>query len=184
MADELEHLSINVEAAIAHRLHGEAQFAREQARAADKAWRDRLGELVGVEDPNEQARIRRHAQVLRSHAASVELRVEQTERSVRAAIRRAESIPDDADPAALQPITRTKVTKAELEQAAKERVEVEWENLRAARDALLAASDWRVMPDAPTRDPKVWERYRAKLRDLPAAVNDPFTVRWPAPPND
>lgn len=184
MADELEHLSINVEAALAQRLHMEAEYARSQFSAADKAWRDRLGELVGVEDPNEQARIRRHAQVLRDHAASVELRVEQTARSVRSAIRLAGSIPDDTDPADLQPITRRKVTKAELEQAEKERVVAEWENLRAERDALLAASDWRVMPGAPTKNVAAWQTYREKLRDLPGVVNDPFKVRWPAPPHD
>lgn len=35
------------------------------------------------------------------------------------------------------------------------------------RDKLLAASDWAMMPDAPT-DKTAWATYRQQLRDFPS----------------
>jgi hypothetical protein len=63
------------------------------------------------------------------------------------------------------------LTPADVEQ--RERDAAAWEEsrvagLRAERDALLAASDWRVLPDAPTPHAEVvlWLDYRQSLRDL------------------
>lgn len=38
--------------------------------------------------------------------------------------------------------------------------------MRVQRDRLLAASDWAVLPDAPT-DKEAWAAYRQALRDFP-----------------
>jgi hypothetical protein len=38
--------------------------------------------------------------------------------------------------------------------------------MRFQRDRLLAASDWAVLPDAPT-DKEAWAAYRQALRDFP-----------------
>jgi len=54
-------------------------------------------------------------------------------------------------------------------------------DLRAKRDALLAASDWTQTPDAPV-DANAWASYRQALRDLPENTPDPRGVEWPEPP--
>jgi hypothetical protein len=56
-----------------------------------------------------------------------------------------------------------------------------WERLRFRRDALLAASDSRVTPDAPG-DVDAWRTYRQALRDLPANTTDPRQAVWPVAP--
>lgn len=56
-----------------------------------------------------------------------------------------------------------------------------WRNLRAERNALLAASDWTVAADSPV-NVAAWTTYRQALRDLPANTTDPFNVVWPTPP--
>lgn len=54
--------------------------------------------------------------------------------------------------------------------------------LRRQRDALLAASDWTQVSDAPV-DAKAWAAYRQELRDFPATITDPTAeVNWPEPP--
>jgi hypothetical protein len=58
-----------------------------------------------------------------------------------------------------------------------------WERLRARRDLLLAASDFRMIPDAPW-DRAPWEAYRQALRDLPANTSDPRAAVWPEPPSE
>ena len=62
-------------------------------------------------------------------------------------------------------------------------VPTEWvlERLRNRRDALLAACDWRVVPDAPW-DTAPWIAYRQALRDLPDVTTDPRAVVWPVQP--
>lgn len=55
-----------------------------------------------------------------------------------------------------------------------------WERLRLRRDALLAASDFRMVPDAPW-DTTPWAAYRQALRDMTTAP-DPRRVAWPTPP--
>lgn len=58
-----------------------------------------------------------------------------------------------------------------------------WERLRLRRDRLLAATDFRMIPDAPW-DTTAWAAYRQELRDLPETVTDPRTAEWPEPPNE
>ena len=45
-----------------------------------------------------------------------------------------------------------------------------WARLRRERDAKLAATDWRAMPDLTLSD--AWKTYRQALRDLPASYDD------------
>lgn len=56
-----------------------------------------------------------------------------------------------------------------------------FKNLRIERDALLLASDWTQMPDAPV-DKTAWAEYRQALRDLPENTIDPENPIWPTPP--
>lgn len=56
-----------------------------------------------------------------------------------------------------------------------------WDKLREQRDALLAASDWTQVADAPV-DAAAWAKYRQALRDLPAKTDDPEAVKWPKAP--
>jgi hypothetical protein len=56
-----------------------------------------------------------------------------------------------------------------------------WERLRLRRDALLAASDFRMVADAPW-DQAPWTTYRQALRDLPDATTDPRLAVWPVSP--
>lgn len=56
-----------------------------------------------------------------------------------------------------------------------------WERLRVKRDALLAASDYRVaIPDAPW-DTAPWLVYRQALRDMTLTA-DPRKAVWPVVP--
>ena len=57
-----------------------------------------------------------------------------------------------------------------------------WAGVRAQRDALLAASDWRAMPDAPTMSAD-WTAYRQALRDVPSTQADPDNVVFPEEPS-
>ena len=58
-----------------------------------------------------------------------------------------------------------------------------WERLRLRRDSLLAATDFRMIPDAPW-DRAPWEAYRQALRDLPANTVDPRVTVWPEAPSE
>jgi hypothetical protein len=60
-------------------------------------------------------------------------------------------------------------------------VEWLWERLRLQRDRLLAATDHRMVADAPW-NVEPWADYRQALRDLPEATTDPSEVVWPEPP--
>jgi hypothetical protein len=59
----------------------------------------------------------------------------------------------------------------------------EWliERMRLRRDALLVASDWAMLPDAPT-DKTAWGQYRQTLRDFPANWTPASTVQFPERP--
>jgi len=59
-----------------------------------------------------------------------------------------------------------------------------WTALRTQRDALLAASDWRVLPYSPltSEEQAAWVTYRQALRDLPGKTQDPTSVEWPQVP--
>jgi len=51
--------------------------------------------------------------------------------------------------------------------------------VRADRDALLAASDHMALADRITDE---WRTYRQTLRDLPQAEGFPDSVTWPVAP--
>lgn len=58
-----------------------------------------------------------------------------------------------------------------------------WDEIRAQRNDLLAASDWTMLPDAPltTEQKAGWVAYRVALRNLTGAAN-PDAVIWPIVP--
>ena len=58
-----------------------------------------------------------------------------------------------------------------------------WGHVRARRDELLRACDWRVLPDSPTPAGlrRAWLDYRQALRDV-TGQGDPGAIEWPAPP--
>lgn len=68
-----------------------------------------------------------------------------------------------------------------VEQRSAEALEAAWDALRAKRDALLAASDWTQLPDAPV-DAEAWAVYRQALRDLPENTSNPEEPTWPSLP--
>lgn len=79
---------------------------------------------------------------------------------------------------------RVPLTDQDLEQRhldAEEGERYQAATLRMERDALLAASDWVMLPDAPVTDQQraAWREYRQALRDLPET---PDAV-WPAAPD-
>lgn len=55
------------------------------------------------------------------------------------------------------------------------------EQVRAERDALLAACDWTQVADAPV-DQAAWAVYRQALRDVTAQAGFPLDVAWPIKP--
>jgi hypothetical protein len=60
--------------------------------------------------------------------------------------------------------------------------DVDWVEVRAARDADLASCDWRALKDVVLSTP--WRDFRQALRDLPqdhAEAND-AADSWPTPP--
>jgi hypothetical protein len=68
-----------------------------------------------------------------------------------------------------------------LDKWAEAEVAESMDRLRLRRDALLAASDWTQVSDAPV-DAKAWATYRQDLRDLPAKTTDPAEPKWPSSP--
>jgi len=54
--------------------------------------------------------------------------------------------------------------------------------MRRQRDALLAASDWTQVADAPV-DRQAWADYRQALRDFPATWVAGPTADFPNPPS-
>ena len=61
-------------------------------------------------------------------------------------------------------------------------VEQEADEARTQRDALLAESDWTVLPDAPVADEQDWKDYRQALRDVPQQTGFPTDINWPTKP--
>jgi hypothetical protein len=53
--------------------------------------------------------------------------------------------------------------------------------VRTDRNALLSASDWTQVADAPV-DKAVWATYRQSLRDITAQAGFPWTINWPIAP--
>jgi hypothetical protein len=58
-----------------------------------------------------------------------------------------------------------------------------WAAVRAKRDQLLAATDWRLLRAAETGVPveSAWLAYRQALRDV-TQQDDPLAVDWPVAP--
>lgn len=52
---------------------------------------------------------------------------------------------------------------------------------RDKRNAMLSASDWTQVADAPV-DQAAWATYRQALRDITAQVGFPETINWPVAP--
>lgn len=52
---------------------------------------------------------------------------------------------------------------------------------RSQRNALLAASDWTQMSDAPVNK-VAWATYRQALRDITAQAGFPESIDWPVQP--
>lgn len=57
----------------------------------------------------------------------------------------------------------------------------QWARIRAERNALLAASDWTQLADAPV-NALAWATYRQALRDITNQA-DPFAIEWPVEPS-
>lgn len=64
-----------------------------------------------------------------------------------------------------------------------ERIAARWSEVRAERNALLAACDWTQLADAPlsTEQRAAWQVYRQALRDI-TGQPDPFDLDWPETP--
>jgi hypothetical protein len=56
------------------------------------------------------------------------------------------------------------------------------DQIRAQRNALLAACDWTQVADAPVDD-LAWAVYRQALRDIPDQAGFPASVEWPVAPS-
>jgi len=61
--------------------------------------------------------------------------------------------------------------------------EAAWAAVRAKRNGLLKACDWRLMPDSPStpEEKAAWATYRQALRDI-TSQPDPLNIVWPDPP--
>jgi hypothetical protein len=68
------------------------------------------------------------------------------------------------------------LSEAELAEVIAEK----WAKVRKQRNAMLAASDWTQLADAPA-DALSWAVYRQALRDI-TEQDDPFNIAWPAQP--
>lgn len=56
-----------------------------------------------------------------------------------------------------------------------------WRDLRARRNAALAACDWTQLPDVPEGTRAAWQAYRQALRDM-TDISDPRLAAWPETP--
>jgi hypothetical protein len=100
----------------------------------------------------------------------------------REALGRAQSLSSGTRFEELEHSRRVPVTKEEHAQRKSSAADAALRSLERHRNALLAASDWRVLPDSPEPDKDAWVAYRQQLRDLPANTKDPAKVKWPEPP--
>lgn len=72
----------------------------------------------------------------------------------------------------VQPLSPQEITERDSAQAAQ---------VRAERNARLAACDWTQVADAPV-DKTAWATYRQALRDVTSQAGFPFDVTWPVEP--
>lgn len=63
------------------------------------------------------------------------------------------------------------------------RIEMQWEEVRQIRNALLAGCDYVVTKslESGVDIPTVWVEYRQSLRDI-TQQDDPFSIIWPVKP--
>ena len=94
-------------------------------------------------------------------------------------------IPFTANPSDVEPIGAEVFNAAKATAAAYVEPPVDLEALateaRVQRNALLAASDWTQLPDAPV-DQAAWATYRQALRDITAQAGFPEQINWPVAP--
>lgn len=57
-----------------------------------------------------------------------------------------------------------------------------WAEVRARRNALLAACDWTQLTDMADPQRVRWQPYRQALRDI-TNQDDPSNINWPIVPN-
>lgn len=56
-----------------------------------------------------------------------------------------------------------------------------WNDIRAKRNKLIAATDWTQLPDVPEAVRSAYQAYRQELRDVTDAAS-PDQVVWPVKP--
>lgn len=56
-----------------------------------------------------------------------------------------------------------------------------WNDIRAKRNKLIAATDWTQLPDVPDEISSAYQTYRQALRDVTDAAS-PDEVVWPTEP--
>jgi hypothetical protein len=61
-----------------------------------------------------------------------------------------------------------------------EKINAQWDAIRAERNAKLAETDWTQIADAPV-EAEAWLTYRQGLRDI-TEQEDPFNIIWPEKP--
>jgi hypothetical protein len=173
VAERLEHLQCNVEAALAARLYQEAV-------ALDTAAAERYDQLS--EPTADDPELDRDRQVEESLIRQMQENARSLHQQADRTVAEATSIPAGTDPASLEAAVLVPLTDEEL--AAREELaqSLAWLNLRAERDLLLAGSDWTQLADTPEETRKAWAVYRQQLRDLPADADDDANVIWPEPP--
>ena len=97
------------------------------------------------------------------------------------------SLETPEDPSVLVAIKDPETSEVTLTQdpaKVQAKLDAAWTQLRAERNARLAATDWVALADAHlSQDRKdAWFAYRQELRDLPDLVTDPTQVEWPVDP--
>jgi hypothetical protein len=73
------------------------------------------------------------------------------------------------------------IPKLSDEEKAAIATEAKSNEIRAERNARLAASDWTQVADAPV-DKQAWADYRQALREVPQQEGFPWDVQWPEQP--
>ena len=77
----------------------------------------------------------------------------------------------------------TKYSVADMDQDAKAALDTQQAaNVRADRNARIAAADWTQGKDIPDNISSKWTVYRQALRDVPAQAGFPWDVQWPTQP--
>lgn len=78
--------------------------------------------------------------------------------------------------------TTPQVGKTKLDTTTHDFVAMTWTEVKACRDRILAASDWRDLPSYAGSDQAAWRTYRQKLRDLPQDYTDVEDIVFPTEP--